>query len=169
MRGRPTVVVLYGSKGVGKSWVAGELDRRGGVHHIDADRMVLELSARGLSPDPEWGWLEVVEAEVRRASCEHERVSVEATGAWESDWMLADRLIADGCRVLSVWVTAPLEVTLDRLANRRGLKVPVSAQEARWIYAEASRRAESHLFTAVVDTTGPPEPGQLDDLLMLLK
>ena len=99
MRRRPTVVVLYGPKGAGKSWVAGELDRRAGVHHIDADRLVLELSARGRSPDPEQGWLEEVETEVRRATCEHERVSVEATGAWESDWMLADHLIAAGCRV----------------------------------------------------------------------
>jgi predicted kinase len=123
---RPTVVVLYGPKGAGKSWVAEMLNRRAGVHHIDVDRMGLELSDRGRRPDPEQGWLEEVEAEVRRAAGEHLLVSVEATGAWDSDWTLADRLGAAGCRVLSVWVTAPLEVTLDRLAHRRTRKVPVS-------------------------------------------
>ena len=49
---------------------------------------------------------------------------VEAThppGAWDSDWMLADRLAAP-CRILLGWVTAPLEVTLQRLAGRRGRK-----------------------------------------------
>jgi cytidylate kinase len=149
--------------------VAGELDRRAGVHHIDADRLVLELSARGRSPDPEQGWLTEVEAEIRAATDRYERVSVEATGAWDSDWMLAEHLTAAGCRVLSVWVTAPVEVTLDRLAHRRTRKVPVSPQEARWIHAEASRRAASHPFTAVVDTAGPPEPSQLDDLLQHLE
>lgn len=169
MRRRPTVVVLYGPKGAGKSWVAEELDRRAGVHYIDADRLVLELSAQGRSPDPEQGWLAAVEAEVRAATGKYERVSVEATGAWDSDWTLADHLAAAGCRVLSVWVTAPVEVTLDRLAHRRTRKVPVSPREARWIHAEASRRAATHPFTAVVDTAGPPEPSQLDDLLERLE
>jgi shikimate kinase len=53
MRDRSIVVVLYGPKGAGKSWVAGELNRLAGVHHVDVDRMVLELSARGRRPDPE--------------------------------------------------------------------------------------------------------------------
>lgn len=162
-------MVLYGPKAAGKSWVAAELDRRAGVHHVDADRLVLELSARGRSPDPEQGWLAEVEEAVRRATDEHERVSVEATGAWESDWMLAGHLAAAGCRVLTVWVTAPLEVTLDRLAHRRSRRVPVSPREARWIHTEASRRAASRTFTATIDTSGPPDPGRLDDLLTNLE
>ena len=68
-----------------------------------------------------------------------------------------------------MWVAAPLEVILDRLAHRRAHKVAVSLQKARWIHAEASRRAANHLFTAVVDTGGPPETSQLDDLLMRLE
>ena len=55
-------------------------------------------------------------------------MTVEATGAWDSDCMLADRLAAAGCRVLSVWVTAPLEVTLQRLAGRPSRKVPRPCQ-----------------------------------------
>jgi hypothetical protein len=68
-----------------------------------------------------------------------------------------------------VWVTAPLEVTLDRLARRRTRKVPVSPQQARWIHAEATRRAATHPFTAVIDTAGPPEPCRLSELLALLR
>lgn len=169
MRRRSTVVVLYGPKGAGKSWVAEELNRRAGVWHIDVDRLVLELVDRGRRPDPERGWLEEVEAEVRRVAGEHGLVSVEATGAWDSDWTLADHLAAAGYRVVPVWVTAPLEVTLDRLARRRSRKVPVSAQEARWIHAEATRRAATHVFTAVVDTAGAPEPGRLTELLAVLR
>jgi predicted kinase len=130
VRQRHSVVVLYGPKGAGKSWVAEELERRAGVQHIDVDRMALKLRDRGCHPDPEQGGLEEVEAEVRRVATEHLLVSVEATGAWASDWTLADDLAADGYRVLRVWVTAPLEVTLDRLAHRRSGKVPVAVSSA---------------------------------------
>jgi shikimate kinase len=169
VRLQPTVVVLYGPKGAGKSWVADELSRRIGVHHVDVDRMVLDLLGRGQRPDPEQGWLEPVETEIRRAVCDHSLVSVEATGAWDSDWTLADHLTAAGCRVLPVWVTAPLEVTLDRLTRRRSRKVPVSPQEARWIHEEATRRAATRSFAAVIDTAGLPEPGRLDELVKVLR
>ena len=169
MRDRSIVVVLYGPKGAGKSLVAEQLNRLAGVHHVDVDRMVLELSARGRRPDPEQGWLKEVEAEVSCAAGEHPLVSVEATGAWDSDWMLAGHLAAAGCLVLPVWVTTPLEVTLHRLARRRTCKVPVSSQQARWIQAEATRRAATHTFTAVIDTAGTPEPSRLNELLALLR
>ncbi len=168
MRRLSTVVVLYGPKGTGKSWVADELCRRAGVQHVDADRLVLDLLDRGERPHPRLGWLEQVEAEVRRTVGEHRLVSVEATGAWDSDWLLAARLTAAGCRVLPVWVTAPLEVTLQRLAVRRGRKVPVSREEARWIHREATRRAAARSFTAVLDTSGTPDPSKLDQLVTLL-
>jgi shikimate kinase len=162
-------VVLYGPKGAGKSWVAEELERRAGVRHVDVDQLVLELSSQGRRPDRERGWLEEVQAEVHRVASDHVLVSVEATGAWDSDWMLADRLAAAGYRVVPVWVAAPLEVTLDRLTHRRSRKVPVSLEEARWIYGEATRRAETHRFTAVVDTAGAPEPSRLNELLAVLR
>jgi chloramphenicol 3-O-phosphotransferase len=110
-----------------------------------------------------------VEVEVRRAVAQHARVSVEATGAWESDWMLADRLVAAGCPVLPVWVTAPVEETLQRLADRRGRTVPVTVEEARWIHAEGTRRAAGRSFTAIMDTSGPPDPGRLRPLATLLR
>ncbi len=107
MRDRSIVVVPYGPKGAGKSWVAGELNRLAGVHHVDAGRMVLELSARGRRPGPEQGWRQEVAAEVSRAAGEHLLVPAEATGAWDSDWMPAGHLAAAGCLVLPVWVSAP--------------------------------------------------------------
>ena len=168
MRQLSTVVVLYGPKAAGKSWVADELRRRAGVQHVDADRVVLDLLDRGAHPDPQLGWLDQVEAEVLRAVGEPPLVSVEATGAWDSDWMLADRLAASGCRVLLVWVTAPLEVTLQRLAGRRSRKVPVSGQDAAWIQGEATRRAAARSFAAVLDTSGTPDASKLDQLVTLL-
>ena len=38
---------------------------------------------------PGAGWLQEVAAQVSRAAGEHLLVPVEATGAWDSDWMLA--------------------------------------------------------------------------------
>ena len=160
--------MLYGPKAAGKSWVAAELTRRAGVHHVDADLLVLDLLGRGARPDPSTGWLDQVETAVRQAVGEHPCVSVEATGAWDSDWMLADRLAAAGCRVLTVWVSAPLEVTLRRLARRRSRKVPVSRREASRIHAEATRRAATRSFATVIDMSGPQDPDKLDPLLALL-
>lgn len=169
VRHPPSVVVIYGPKGAGKSWVADELRSRAGVAHVDADRVVLDLLDRGQRPDPHLGWLEPVETEVRRAAGGHDdAVSVEATGAWDSDWLLADRLAAAGYRVLRVWVTAPLEVTLDRLAHRRSRKVPVTAEEARWIHDAATRHASARSFAAVIETSGQPDASRLDRLLEFL-
>ena len=164
-----TVVVLYGPKAAGKSWVAEQLARRAGVRHVDADRLVLDLVDRGVRPDPVLGWLDQVEAEVGRALVGHPLVSVEATGAWDSDWLLADRLAASGHRVVPVWVTAPLEVTLQRLAARRSRKVPVSRLDATWIHAEATRRAAGRSFAAVLDLSGSPDGRTVDPLLSLLR
>ncbi len=90
-----------------------------------------------------------------------------AGGAPTHDWMFADRLPAAGCQVLRVWVTAPL-VTLLRLAGRRSRKVPVSREEVEWIYREATRRAAARSFTAVLDTSGTPDPSRLDELVTIL-
>ena len=159
-----TVVVLYGPKAAGKSWAAGVL-QSAGVHHVDADEVVLDLLARGVSPDPELGWLTEVEAAVRTALDRYPLVSVEATGAWDSDWMLADQFTASGVRVLTVWVTAPLEVTLDRLSRRTTRRVATSPAEARRIHAEATRRAATRRFDATIDTSGVEDAGKLSDLV----
>jgi len=108
--------------------------------------VVLDRLDRGQGPDPRLGWFEPVHTAVRRAVGDHAVVSVEATGAWDSDWLLADRLAGAGSRVLRVWVTAPLEGTLDRLAHRRSRRVRLTTEEARWIHAEATWRASARSF-----------------------
>jgi shikimate kinase len=154
------VVVLYGPKAAGKSQVAEVLRARHLVAHVDADAVVLHKLAAGVYPHPGHGWLSHIERAVSSALDTHPAVSVEATGAWDSDWRLADDLKAAGNHVLRVWVSAPLELTLDRLAGRTTRKPPVTDDEARWIYATAHERARGRRFELVLDT------GQLrkDDL-----
>ena len=62
-----TVIVLYGPKAVGKSWVAQVLAERLGVHHVDVDALVLDLLDAGARPDPADGWLAWVEQRVAAA------------------------------------------------------------------------------------------------------
>jgi hypothetical protein len=128
-----TAIVLYGPKAVGKSWVAEVLRTHLGVAH--------------------WVRRRVVDALAR-----HALVSVEATGAWDSDWRLADDLEAAGARVLRVWVSAPREVAMGRLAGRTSRRVPVSAEEASWIYDQATARAAGRRLDAWIDTGRPPDP-----------
>jgi shikimate kinase len=147
-----TVMVLYGPKAAGKSWVAQALAERLGVQHVDVDALVLDLLAAGVQPDPADGWLAWVEQRVLAALDTHQLVSVEATGAWDSDWRLADDLEARGVRVLRVWVSAPKQLALRRLAERTARRVPVSAQEASWIYDQATVQATGRRLDARIDT-----------------
>lgn len=146
------VIVLYGPKGAGKSEVAAVLSAAYGVVHVDADDLVLRLLATGAEPHPDHGWLDAVEEEVRAALATSAAVSVEATGAWESDWQHGDDFEADGARVLRVWIDAPVHVTLQRLATRPARKVPVTPSEARRLYAAAHAEAEHRRFDLRIDT-----------------
>ncbi len=156
-----TVLVLYGPKAVGKSWVARTLAEHLGVHHVDVDALVLELLAAGARPDPADGWLAWVEQRVLAALGTQELVSVEATGAWDSDWRLADDLEARGVRVLRVWVWAPKQVALRRLADRTARRVPVSVQEASWIYDQANVQAGGRRLDARIDTGRQQDPASV--------
>jgi cytidylate kinase len=153
-----SAIVLYGPKAVGKSWVAQTLSDHLAVHHVDADGLVLELLAAGVRPDPADGWLIWVKRSVDAALDTHERVSVEATGAWDSDWALADDLQATGIRVLRVWVSTAKQIALQRLAERTTRRVPVSAEDASWIYDQATTKAAGRRVDAQIDTTRPLEP-----------
>jgi gluconate kinase len=160
-----TAIVLYGPKAVGKSWVAEVLRTHLGVAHIDADELVLDLLAAGTRPDPVDGWLTWVRRRVVDALARHALVSVEATGAWDSDWRLADDLEAAGARVLRVWVSAPKEAAMSQLAGRTSRRVPVSAEEASWIFDQATARAAGRRLDARIDTGQPPEPAAVVALL----
>jgi shikimate kinase len=162
-----TVVVLYGPKAAGKSQVAEILRARHRVTHVDADALVLELVARGVRPHPQLGWLPQVEEAVEGALQAGGAVSIEATGAWDSDWQLAQDLEDRGHTVLRVWVSAPLELTLRRLAERTARKAPVTQAEARAIWTAANDRATRHTFDLTLNTgeVGEDElPGALAPL-----
>jgi dephospho-CoA kinase len=162
------VIVLYGPKAVGKSWVAQALADRLGVEHVDVDALVLDLLAAGIRPDPADGWLAWVEQRVVALLDTHQLVSVEATGAWDSDWRLADDLEARGVQVLRVWVSAPKEVALQRLADRTTRRAPVSAQEADWIYDQATIQAADRRLDARIDTGKPQDPTSVVAMLQPL-
>jgi hypothetical protein len=125
-------------------------------------------SCGGALPDPEQGWLAPVEAVLRRSLEQHEAVSVEATGAWESDYLIADHLEASGHRVLRVRLTAPEEVTLERLRSRTSRKVPVSEDEARAIYASASVRAADACWDLIIETSGSLDEDAVADAVRQL-
>ena len=98
---------------------------------MDADALVLDLLAAGVQPE-------------------------------DSDWRLADDLEARGVRVLRVWVSAPKQAVLQRLADRTtARRVPVSAQEASWIYDQATLQAAGRRLDARI-ATGEPPPGSQD-------
>ena len=160
-----TAIVLYGPKAVGKSWVAEVLRAHLGVAHVDADELVGDLLAAGTRPDPVDGWLAWVRRRALDALARHALVSVEATGAWDSDWRLAADLEAAGARVLRVWVSAPKELAMGRLAGRRSRRVPVPAEEASWIYDQATARAAGQRLDARIDTGRPPDPAAVAALL----
>ena len=155
-----TVIVLYGPTAVGKSWVARTLVQRLGVHHL-----VLELMAAGIQPDPVTGWLGWVAQHLRDALHRHPLVSVEATGAWDSDWRLARDLEASGARVLRVWVIAPKQVALQRLTDRTAPRAPMSTQQASWIYDQATSQAAEQHFDAHIDTGHQQDPRQVLEAL----
>ena len=157
-------MVLYGPKAAGKSQIAEALYQTYGVRQLDADEIVLDLLSHGSQPDPLDGWLIPVERAVMAALRDNVAVSIEATGAWDSDWQLAQDLHASGVRVLRVWVCAPLEMTLDRLARRVSRKVPTTQEEARSIYTTACARARNQTFDLTLDT-GVLRRDQIPDAL----
>ena len=148
-----TVVLLVGPKAVGKTWIAENIARLG-VQYVDVDRLILDLVDRGEHPDTHDGWLSLVEPAVRKALAEHDVVSVEATGAWDSDYRLGEHLERKGHRVLRVWVTTSEDESIARLKARTSRRVPVDEAEARRIYSAATSRARREHWDATIDTTG---------------
>jgi hypothetical protein len=51
-----------------------------------------------------------------------------------------------------MWVSAPKQVALQRLADRTARRVPVSAREASWIYDQATIQAAGRRLDARIDT-----------------
>ncbi len=155
------MVVLYGPKAVGKTQIARLLERDLGVHYVDCDVLVADAVAAGKEPDPNDGWLAEVEAALRTALAESDTASLEATGAWPSDWRLAEDLVALGHHVVRVWVSTAWPTSLERLRNRTEPRVAVSEHDAETIYLRASSAASGEVFDLRIDTTEPLDEGQL--------
>ncbi len=147
-----TVVVLYGPKAAGKTKLARRLNDELSIDHIDPDELVLIWIAKGLKPDPEVGWLEPVLDKVISLLETSETVSVEATGAWKSDWQLADNLESTGINVLRIWLNAPEEILIERLRSRREKRFPVTEAEAKEIYKKATNEAMNRSFVLKICT-----------------
>ncbi len=141
-----TVVVLYGPKAVGKTKLARRLKEELSIDHIDPDELVLMWTAKGIKTDPELGWLEPVLDRVILQLETSDTVSVEATGAWKSDWQLADNLESTGIKVLRVWLNAPEEILIERLRSRREKRFPVTEAEAKEIHEKATTEAMNRSF-----------------------
>jgi hypothetical protein len=124
------------------------------VHHVDPDVVILGLLARDEGPDVSTGWLPKVEAALDLALSQHERISTEATGAWDTDWQLIGDLRSRNVIVRTVWIHAPFDVTLTRLGSRAGSKVPTTAEEAAWAFTEATEKALDATFDLVLDSSG---------------
>lgn len=149
-----TLLLLAGPRGVGKSWVAEIAERDFDVHYVDADLLILDLLENGAQPDPENGWLEPVRAAVFDALTTYPAVSAEITGAWDSDYKLADEAEQRGHRVVRLLISAPLHETLQRLRTRTAKKVPVSDEEAQATFARVQDRVPGERWDATLDTSG---------------
>jgi len=160
-----TVLFLVGPKAVGKTWVAETLRSALGIAYVDADVLILDLLSAGQQPDPDVGWLMPVERAVRDALTSSDSVSVEATGAWDSDYQLAHDLEGGGHRVIRVRLTAPEETTIARLLARPSKKVPVSEAEARSIFAKSNARAALERWDLEVDLSGNEDAEHIADLV----
>ena len=159
------MILLFGPKGIGKSWVAEVLSSTLGIVYVDADLLILDLLSAGHIPEPEAGWLIPVERAVFDALAGSDSVSVEATGAWDSDYQLAQDLEAVGHRVIRVWLKAPEETTILRLITRPPKKLPISEADARWIYASSIARAAREHWDLDVDLSGGKDPVRIADLV----
>jgi adenylate kinase family enzyme len=149
-----TAVVIYGPKGAGKSYLARLLERELEISHIDPDALVLEWTKQGLRPDLKSGWLTQIAAATKSALEAHKAVSLEATGAWDSDWNLPGLLKDAGHTVITVRLLVDRATAMTRLSNRKEARVPVSVSEAQRIWKEADARRQRRKVDLEIDAAG---------------
>jgi adenylate kinase family enzyme len=149
-----TAVILYGPKGAGKSHLARLLERELGISHIDPDALVLEWIEQGRRPDPKNGWLTEIVAATKSALETHKAVSLEATGAWDSDWMLPGLLKDAGHAVITIRLLIDHATAMARLSARQEMRVPVSASEVERIWNEANARRKGQNVDLEIDAAG---------------
>jgi shikimate kinase len=142
---------MYGPKGAGKSYLARSLERELKISHIDPDALILEWTKQGLRPDRESGWLTEIVAATKSALETHNAASLEATGAWDSDWKLPRLLKDAGHDVITIRLLIDRATTMMRLSARKEARVPVSASEADHIWKEADARRKNQKVDLEID------------------
>ena len=149
-----TVVIVYGPKAAGKSYLSRALEGELGIYHIDPDTLVLEWIKQGLRADLENGWLQEIVAAVKFALETRNAVSLEATGAWDSDWKLPELLKDAGHDVITIRLLIDRATAMARLSARQETRVPVSASEAERIWNETNARRNSQNVDLEIDAAG---------------
>lgn len=149
-----TVIIVYGPKAAGKSYLSRALERELGISHIDPDARVLEWIEQGRRPDPRHGWLTEIVTATKSALETHKAVSLEATGAWDSDWTLPGLLMDAGHTVITIRLLIDHATAMARLSARQETRVPVSASEAERIWNEANARRKSQNVDLEIDAAG---------------
>lgn len=150
-----TAVILYGPKAIGKTYLARILNYELGIYPIDPDEFVLEWKARGLQADPIDGWIEQIFHVTSAALKRFPVVSVEATGAWDSDWKLPKLLEEEGHNLLTIRINAPRSLVMSRLKNREEPRVLVSEQESDWIWDQVELNSKRHSVDLEVNGSDP--------------
>lgn len=148
-----TCIVIYGAKAAGKTSIAKQLVQELGAVHIDPDELVPEWLEEGIKADIEYGWMEPVLGEIMKTATLNSLVVVEATGGYETDWILAKRIEEKGIPCLSVYVSVPLEESLSRLALRTEERVPITDEEARAIHRNSLEHLSVHRTDLFFDST----------------
>ncbi|MBS0277161.1 MAG: AAA family ATPase [Proteobacteria bacterium] len=149
-----SVVIVYGPKAAGKSYLSQALERELGISHIDPDALVLEWIEQGHRPDPRNGWLTEIVAATKSALETHKAVSLEATGAWDSDWTLPGLLRDAGHEVITIRLLIDHATARARLSARQETRVPVSASEVERIWNAANARRKSQKVDLEIDAAG---------------
>ena len=142
----PTVVILVGPKGAGKSTIGRQLSRASGVVFVDVEAIFRQLADPA---DVAAGYRQVaqeVEARLRQGAI----ATLEITGAAPQSEALIERL-RERSHVLLVRLLAPVDLCWSRVTSRDASRhLPASEELVRRVHAVSE--ALSWKFDLTIDT-----------------